>query len=119
MIEPAHTILVLTIVYATSEGSGEPAHPCDLARASKVYVTCPIDSCQWITTYTFFCHAGMFYYYQNVSTIMGCIWNSTRCGIYACKNASPGSTLHVFVHVLLMDSRHNDYLATNSRLRTV
>ena len=34
-IEPAHEIMVL-IAQATSEGSGEPAHPRSLARAFAV-----------------------------------------------------------------------------------
>ena len=35
LIEPAHEIMEL-ITYATSEGSGEPAHPSSLARAFAV-----------------------------------------------------------------------------------
>ena len=35
LIEPAHEIMVL-ITYATSDGSGKPAHPRSLARAFAV-----------------------------------------------------------------------------------
>ena len=34
--EPAHEIMV-PITQATSEGSGEPAHPCSLARTFTVH----------------------------------------------------------------------------------